>query len=267
MIFRPECGAHPQGAPLNPKRKPEMIRNLLSSTWLIAALMVPSGARAADPVLPPFDSANFSSPKPNPYVPLVAGVSQTMRGTRTDGEPIPEHGVITVQGPGPVVLGVQTVTVLDEAFEDGVLVERTFDYFANDNAGNLWYFGEDVTNYRYDDAGNLISTDSESAWRAGVNGAQPGISVPGTPTVGLTLFQEHAPEDEAMDYAEVLAVDLEITGPGGTYTGVLKTFETSTVETDLREFKYYAPGKGMIRADEELSEALDNPAIIIELQP
>ena len=244
-----------------------MSHSHLLSTCLIAALLGPVSANAAEPVLPVFDSVNFDAPKPNPYVPLVAGESYVISGTRTDGDPIPEHGVVTVQGPGPEILGVQTVSVLDEAFEEGILVERTFDYFANDNDGNLWYFGEDVTNYRYDAAGKLTGTDSKSAWRAGVNGALPGISVPGAPAVGMTLFQEHAPEDEAMDYAEVLAVDLEITGPGGTYTDVLKTYETSTVETDLREFKYYAPGKGMIRADEELTEALDNPAIIIERQP
>lgn len=234
---------------------------------LLATLTTTQAAQAADPVLPPFDVANFANPKANAYFPLEIGTSHTLRGTRTDGEAIEEYGVLTVQGPGPVILDVSTVLVLDEAFEGGLLVERTFDYFAADKDGNLWYFGEDVTNFRYDDAGKLTGTDSDSAWRAGVNGAQPGISIAGAPVVGLTLFQEHAPQDKAMDYAEVLATDLEITGPAGTFKNVLKTFEASTVEPDLREFKYYAPGVGMIRADEELSEALDAPAIVVELQP
>jgi hypothetical protein len=241
------------------------MKRLNTTAMCLLALMTQT-AHAADPVLPVFDAANFVTPKTNAYFPLEVGTSSTLRGTRTD-EPVEEYAVLTVQGPGPVILGVPTVLVLDEAFEDGVLVERTFDYFAADQDGNVWYFGEDVTNFRYDDTGKLTGTDSKSAWRAGVNDALPGISLSGAPVVGLTLFQEQAPQDEAMDYAEVVAVGLQITGPAGTFQDVVKTFEASTVEADLREYKYYAPGVGMIRADEELSEALDNPGIVVELQP
>lgn len=240
--------------------------NSLNTTAICLLALMAQAAYAADPVLPVFDASNFTSPKVNAYFPLAIGISHTLRGTRTDDE-VEEYAVLTVQGPGPVILDVPTVLVLDEAFEGGVLVERTFDYFAADKDGNVWYFGEDVTNFRYDDAGALTGTDSKSAWRAGVNDAQPGISFSGAPVVGMTLFQEHAPMEEAMDYAEVVAVGLEITGPAGTFKDVVKTFEGSTVEADLREFKYYAPGVGMIRADEDLSEALDNPGIVVELQP
>ncbi len=243
------------------------MKRFASTALCLAALATPITAFAADPTLPEFNAANFAYPKANPYFPLDIGTSHTLKGTRTDGDPIVEHAVITVQGPGPVILGVPTVTVLDEAFEGGILVERTFDYYAADKDGNVWYFGEDVTNFRYDDAGVLLGTDNKSAWRAGVNDAQPGISVSGVPEVGLALFQEHAPVDEAMDYAEILALDAEVTGPAGTFKNVMKTFESSTVETDLREYKYYAPGVGMIRADEDLTEGLDNPGIVVELQP
>ena len=234
---------------------------------LIVALAAPLAAQTAAPVLPEFDLANFAAPKANRYFPLQQGASHTLQGTRVDDPSVIEHGILTVFGPGPEILGVATTTVLDEAFEGGILVERTFDYYAADNEGNVWYFGEDVTNYRYDEAGKLIGTDNHSAWRAGVHDAKPGISVSGQPQVGLTLFQEYAPVDEAMDYAEILAVDLEITGPGGTFKEVMKTYEASTVDPGLREYKYYAPGVGMIRADEELSEAFDKPMIVVEIQP
>jgi hypothetical protein len=240
--------------------------NRLNTTAICLLALMTQAAHAADPVLPVFNAANFANPKTNTYFPLEIGTSHTLRGTRTD-QAVEEYAVLTVQGPGPVILGVPTVLVLDEAFEDGVLVERTFDYFAADKDGNVWYFGEDVTNFRYEDAGALTGTDSKSAWRAGVNDALPGISFSGAPVLGLTLFQEHAPMEEAMDYAEVVAVGLEITGPAGTFKDVVKTFEGSTVEADLREFKYYAPGVGMIRAEEDLSEALDAPGIVVELQP
>lgn len=226
--------------------------NRLITTALCLAFAAPLAAQTATPVLPAFDAANFAAPKANPYFPLDIGRSQRFAGTRADGDPTLETATLTVQGPGPVILGVPTILILDEAFEDGVLIERTLDYFAADKDGNVWYFGEDVTNFRYDDAGTLTGTDSKSAWRAGVNGAVPGISVSGAPQVGLSQFQEQAPGEEAMDYAEIIAVDLKVTGPSGTYTNVMKTFEASTAEPDLREYKYYAKGTGMIRADEDL---------------
>ena len=243
------------------------MNRLITTAFCLVGVASPLIAQTNTPVLPVFDAANFVSPKQNPYFPLETGTSHVLKGTRTDGDPVVEYGITTVQGPGPMILGVPTTVILDEAFEAGVLVERTLDYYAADQQGNIWYFGEDVTNFRYDDAGVLLGTDSKSAWRAGVNGAVPGISVSGVPKVGLTLFQEQAPKEEAMDYAEILAIDLEITGPAGTFKNVMKTYEASTAEPDLREFKYYAAGFGMIRADEELTESLDTPALIIELQP
>lgn len=231
----------------------------------LATFASPLAAFSADPMLVPFDAANFATPMANPYFPLTVGTQLAMKGTHTAGDPVVEDATTTIQGPGPVILGVPTILVVDEAFENGVLVERTNDYYATDKDGNLWYFGEDVTNFRYDDAGKLLGTDDKSAWRAGVNGAVPGISISGAPTVGLSQFQEHAPADRAMDYFEVMATDLEITGPAGSFKNVLKTFEGSLAEPDLREFKYYAPGVGMIRADEELSEARDNPGLIMDL--
>lgn len=243
------------------------MKRTLPISLCLAAFIGPLFAQTNTPTLPVFDAANFANSKQNPYFPLEIGTSHTLQGIRTDGDPVVETGVITVQGPGPVILGVPTMLVLDEAFDNGVLKERTFDYYAADKDGSVWYFGEDVTNFRYDDAGILLGTDNKSAWRAGVNGAVPGISVSGQAQVGLTLFQEQAPVDGAMDYAEILAVDLEITGPAGTFKNVMKTYEASAADPDLREYKYYAAGFGMIRADEELTMAYDNPAIIIELQP
>ena len=140
------------------------MKTLTATTLFLTALAaIPGAARAAEPVLPPFDAAAFAAPKTNPYMPLKIGTSSTLAGTRTDGEAIAEYAVLTVQGPGPVILDVPTTLVLDEAFEDGRMVERTFDYFATDSDGNVWYFGEDVTNFRYDDAGLLTGTDTDSA--------------------------------------------------------------------------------------------------------
>jgi hypothetical protein len=231
----------------------------------LTILALPVTALAQDPILPDFSPDNFATSAPNPYVSLELGHSQAMQGRTAEG--VVERDVITVIGPGPLIMGVQTVSVKDDAFEDDRLVERTFDYFATDADGNLWYFGEDVMNYRYDDAGKLIGTDAESSWLAGIEGAQPGILVPARPVVGEVRFQEFAPANEATDYARVVATVAVLTVAGQEYRDVLQLFETSMSEAGLREFKYFAKGAGLIRAEEGLSEALDDPEMVLDIVP
>ena len=230
-----------------------------------AAVVFVGSMATAEPVLPTFDLAIFANPAPNPYIDLTIGWRQVLAGSGSEnGEPVTETTSQIVTGHGPVLMGVQTTQIMDEAIQNGLLVERAFDYYANDAEGNLWYFGEDVTNYKYDDQGHLIGSDSHSSWRAGDGGAVPGISVVAKPVVGLSLFQEMAKEQGATDYFEVIEVDGTLTGPGGTYDHVLKVFEGSQSELDLREFKYLVPGLGTVRADDLLSEARDNPELVIE---
>lgn len=231
----------------------------------LALAALPAAALAQDPILPDFSTGSFATSTANPYVSLDPGHSQAMAGRSPEG--VVERDVITVIGPGPVIMGIRTVTVQDDAFKDDRLVERTFDHFATDAEGNLWYFGEDVTNFRYDDAGRLTGTDADSSWRAGVDGARPGIAVPARPVVGEVRFQEFAPANKATDFARVVAVDAVLTVAGREYRDVLQLFESSTSETSLREFKYFARGAGLIRADEGLSEALGQPEIVLDILP
>lgn len=110
-------------------------------------------------------------------------------GVDDEGEDFTERSVLTYAGTGPEILGVDTTVQLDRAYEDGLLVEETFDYYAQDTDGNVWYMGEDVTNYLYDD-GNLIGPNNDSAWIAGKNGALPGYIMPAAPGVGLIRADE-----------------------------------------------------------------------------
>ncbi len=236
-----------------------------SMTVTAILIAIPIAALAADPVLPDFDAAQFGAGVPNPYVPLVPGYSKVMVGQSNDGEQ--EREIATVIGLGPTILGVATISVQDDGLVGDRLLERTFDYFATDAEGNLWYFGEDVTNYIYDDAGKETGTNTRSSWRAGVDGAMPGIAVPAQPVIGSVTFQEYSPAAEATDYAEVIAIDAVIKVAGQEFRDVLKVFEASTSEADLREFKYFAKGIGLIRAEENLSKALDAPEMVLELQP
>ncbi|HSJ98569.1 MAG TPA: hypothetical protein VLC53_15955 [Myxococcota bacterium] len=198
------------------------------------------------------------APVDNPYFPLLDPRTRVFEG----GD---ERFELTVLGPGPEILGVRTTTQRDRAFEDGLLVEETFDFFAQDAAGNVWYFGEDVTNYVYDDMGNLVGTNDESTWRAGVNDALPGFIMPADLTIGFNYYQEFAPDDDAIDDATTHAVGLDVPLDIGDFTDVLRVFETNALEPDAREFKYYAPGQGLILVEEGLDPDLENPDLVLSL--
>ena len=223
-----------------------------------AALMLAVPAKAA-PVLPDFGAAVFepSTVIDNPYFPVRPNAVRTYEGTDEEGET--ERAVQSYAGAGPELLGVQTTSVRDRVAVDGVVVEDTFDYFAQDAAGNVWYFGEDVTNYRYDEEGALIGTDTASAWLSGENGALPGYIMPADPEVGFSYYQEFAEADEALDQGTIFAKGQTVTIGLGTYGDVLAVLESNPFEPDVRELKYYAPGQGLILAEEDLDEGFSNP--------
>lgn len=168
-------------------------------------------------------------------------------------------------GDGRVILGVQTTTQLDEALEDGLLVERTFDYYAQDIFGNVWYMGEDVTNFVYDEDDVLIDTNDDSAWIAGENGAFPGYIMPAIPEVGFAYFQEFAELDEALDEAMIFGTGLSLDVSGSIFEDVLQILETTMLDPDAREFKYYAPGVGLIRVEEDLDENFEDPGLVFNI--
>jgi PEP-CTERM motif len=240
-----------------------MIRSLL-------ILTLAAGPLSAAPLAPDFGAAVFTGVIPeNDYFPLVPGPTHVILAEgEEDGEPFTERSELTVLGPGPTILGVQTTTQLDRAYEGDLLVEETRDYYATDIEGNVWYFGEDVTNFIYDDEDNLIDTNNQSAWIAGVDGAQPGWIMPGSPVVGLSYYQEIAAANGALDQAMIWMLDatLEIDGIG-LFESVLVTLETTELDPDAREFKYYARGLGLIGVDEGLSLDLTDPELVFRLQP
>lgn len=250
----------------------------------LAAVLAISTACNADPALPPFDVAAFAVPKANPWFPLDIGRHAVIAGSGAEtaddeadtdvssAEADDDTGAdeltrIIVTGPGPVVLGVSTIQILDEEWAHGQVSERTFDLVATDDQGNVWYFGEDVTNFTYDAEGRLTAASTDSSWRAGEAGAVPGILVPGAPVVGQTMFIGQAPAAKEMAYWEVMATDAKISGPAGSFSGVLQLQHRSTLEPDAREFKFYAPDVGLIREEDGLSPALDHPVFVGERQP
>ena len=237
---------------VNVSRATALAAILVASPWL-------SSPAAAAPVVPDFSPGDFvaGAPIDNPYYPLVPGTVRRYEADVTDpetGEVTREANEVTVTFETRTVAGVVARVVRDRAFEDGVIVEDTFDYFAQDRAGNVWYLGEDTTAYEYDDEGNLVGTSTQGAWLAGRNGARPGFIMPADRRVGFNYYQEFAAQDEALDQALILATDESLTTPLGRFDDVLRTRETSEIDPDFLEHKLYAPGVGEVMIFENFDD-------------
>ena len=148
--------------------------------------------------------------------------------------------VVTVLTRTRKITGIEAVVVHDVASEHGQVVEDTFDWFAQDRAGNVWYLGEDTTEFE-----NGKPHSTAGSWQAGRDGAQAGIALPAAPRTGLDYRQEYHHGD-AEDRAVVTGTDERAQVPFGRFDHVLTTRDTTPLEPDLVERKYYARGVGVV---------------------
>jgi hypothetical protein len=186
------------------------------------------------------DAADFTTEIDNPYWPMGPG-SRWVYRERT-GEGTVQRVVVTVTGRTKTVAGIEAVVVHDRVTEGGEVVEDTFDWYAQDAEGNLWYLGEDTTEF---EGGEPVST--EGSWEAGVDGAQAGIALPGDPTPGLSYRQEYK-AGEAEDTGRVLSVDELVEVPFGSFRDVLMTRDSTPLEPDVLEHKFFARDVGPVLA-------------------
>jgi hypothetical protein len=172
----------------------------------------------------------------NPYFPLPVGRHWTYREghvrdvvTATDRTRLMANGVVAR-------------VVHDESRLHGVPVEITDDYYAQDAQGNVWYLGEATTAYEH---GKPAST--EGSFEAGVDGAQGGIIMPAHPKVGMRYRQEFY-KGHAEDRAKIVSLSERVKVPLRRYRHTLMTLETSPLEPDTLEVKFYARGVGPVLA-------------------
>jgi hypothetical protein len=197
----------------------------------------PTGVDGLRIPTPSADPDDFVEGIDNRYLPLEPGNRWVYESSGVD----PETITVTVTEDTREVQGVTTTVVHDVVRDaDGRLVEDTFDWFAQDTAGNVWYFGEDTT--EYDDRGR---PDDAGSWEAGVDGAQAGVVMLAEPRVGDGYQQESYP-GEAEDQGQVLSLDESVNVEFGSFTDVLQTEDTTPLEPGLVERKYYAPGVGLV---------------------
>jgi hypothetical protein len=187
---------------------------------------------------PRIDPANFVSKIDNRYFPLIPGTAFHYRGY-SDGTPQTDDMVVTRKT--KTILGVTCVVVRDTVSERGKPLERTFDWYAQDKQGDVWYMGEDSLELK-----NGRFVRASDSWQAGVNGGKPGIIIKGQPKAGDVYRQEYYPPGGALDQARVLDARPTVVVSAGTYEHALATVEWSPVEPQL-ERKWYAAGIGEIQ--------------------
>ncbi|MEO8291012.1 MAG: hypothetical protein ABI649_08490 [Gaiellaceae bacterium] len=195
---------------------------------------LPQGSEPVD-----LKQADFTTKIDNPYWPMTPGSKWVYSETDTEGTN--QKVVIEVTDETKIIAnGIEARVVRDTVTENGVPVEITDDWYAQDSDGNIWYLGEYVTNY---ENGKVV--DHGGSFEAGVDGAQAGIALPANPEPGLTYRQEYY-KGEAEDKAAVITVGEEqVQVPFGYFNeGILMTRDLVPTEPKVQELKFYAPGVG-----------------------
>lgn len=204
------------------------------------------------PYQPLIEPDDFVSGIDNAYLPYTPGTKMVYEG-KSDDET--ERTEIIVLNETKQILGITCTVVRDTVYVDGEMAEDTYDWFAQDKIGNVWYFGEDSREY---EDGEMVSTGG--SWESGVDGAQPGIVMFANPLAGVSYRQEYY-KGEAEDMAEIVGLSESKTVAYGSFDNVLKTKEWTPLEPDVVEYKYYAMGIGVIyeeaQSGEDFSELID----------
>ncbi len=205
------------------------------------------------PYDPQIDPAVFVNPAeigksvaPNPYFPLVRGRTWIYKGGT-------ETITVAVTEETKEILGVTCAVVHDVVEDNGEVIEDTVDWYAQDINGNVWYFGEIAQEF---EDGELVSL--EGSWKAGVDGAKPGIIMKAAPVVGVVYRQEFS-LGNAEDVGEILSLTGSATAPAAVCNGdCLVTKDFTPFEPDVIEHKYFAPAIGLIlEVNPETGERLE----------
>jgi hypothetical protein len=227
---------------------------------LLMLLGASSGAHGHDsPIQPEFHLSNFGAPLviDNRYSPMHPDTRVVFHELE-DGECKVNDVVVTRAAKRDfrhAYAGLAARVVLDRVWADpqcngkrGALLEKTTDWYGQDNRGNVWYFGEDTIEYFYDEAGHPTGSSREGSWEAGRGGALAGIVMFAHPVPGTYYRQEFAP-GEAEDAARVEQVDIRVTTGLGRFRDCVRTRETTALSPGDVEYKSYCENIGLVRVN------------------
>jgi hypothetical protein len=198
---------------------------------------------------PNFTAANFVDPRAigrtvaaNPYFPLLVGSEWVYRD---DDETV----TVMVTDKIKMIDGVLCRVVTDVVTVNGIPVEVTDDWFAQDKQGNVWYCGEvsqEFETFPGDVPMDPELVELEGSWKAGREGDLPGIIMMIAPRAG-DVYREEVSLGNAEDMAEILSLAGSETAPAASCNGrCVVTRNFSPLEPGAEENKYYAPGVGLI---------------------
>ena len=229
----PGTNPHEHGSSLQDE---EMKLALLLGAAALAATL----GTSASPASPSQNQgpAGFVARVDNPWFPLRPGTIYVYRGVK-DGQPSRDVFVVTARTKR--VQGVRCTVVRDKLYLRGRLEERTEDWYAQDEAGDVWYFGEATA--ELDREGNVRTT--EGSWQAGVDGARAGIFMPARPHPGEAGLQELY-EGHAEDHFRVLRLTAGVHTPAASSHRALLTREWTPLEPAVVDHKLYVRGVGNV---------------------
>jgi hypothetical protein len=180
----------------------------------------------------------FSAHVDNAWFPLRPGTVYRYQGVK-DGKASRE--TLTVTKRTTVIDGAPCVVIDDRVYVDGHLEERTTDWYSQDAKGNVWYFGEKTA--ELDRSGRVTSTSG--TWRAGSDGAKPGIYMFAQPRVGQAARQELY-KGQAEDHFSVVSLHASVRVPWGHSSSALLTKEWTPLEPGVVDHKLYVRGIGTV---------------------
>jgi len=232
--------------------------NRLFACTLIVLLMLLTGCAPKETYTVDLTATDFVTGVNNPYLPFIPGSKWVYQAMLEDGTV--ERNEIEVLQETRDVHGVKATVVHDLVFVGEQIVEETFDWYAQDKDGNVWYLGEAVDNYE-----NGVLVDHKGSWEWGVDGALPGIMMWADPSLHVNeKYNQEFYAGEAEDKGQVLSVNESVTVPFGSFENVLKTYDFSSLDPGLQEHKFYAKGIGVIK---EVDMVSGEEVVLIEFIP
>jgi hypothetical protein len=219
-------------------------------TSVTVATPSPTKSSSAQSTRPPsdkdFDPKNFhdSTNVTNPYFPMTPGTQLFWKGHAfDDGERVSRAIEFTVTDLTKTINGVKTVVARDRDITNGAAEEVELTFYAQDDFGTVWYFGE--YSEEYDDKKIVKSP----LWLAGLRKARAGIMMPTHPHTGTPDYAEGWGGSDVVwtDRAQVHKVGVKNCVPTGCYSDIVVIDEFNPDEPGQHQLKYYAPGVGGIR--------------------
>ena len=196
----------------------------------------PSGIDGLTIPTPSPDPADFGDGVDNPWFPLAPGTVWTYRRDAATADVglvagvLPEHREIA---------GVATTGVRWQVARHGRRVTVLVRWYAEDRAGNVWWFGQDVRR------GPLVDDLARRSWAAGQDGAEAGLVVSADPRVGDGYVNAAAP-GLVERRSTVVSLTATLSTPNDTYRDTVLTRDLSSLEPTQTTDSYYARGIGLV---------------------